>query len=210
MGFSSRAKLSDSAVKEAVSHLKKGGVIAYPTDTVYGLGADATKAKAIMKVYEVKGRNYRKPLSIAVDSQSMLKKYANIGKKENALIKEFGKARLFPGPTTLLLRKKRLPSILTNKKTTIGIRIPENKLCINIVRMFGKPITSTSANLSGRKAARNYKNLQKEILKNVDFVVKGKCIHRKESTIIDVSRMKIVRKGARWKAVEKILRTLKL
>lgn len=185
--------------------LKRGGVIAYPTDTVYGLGADATNTKAIAKVYAIKGRDFRKPLSIAVSSVKMLGKCAKIGKREGLLIKSLWKAGLFPGPTTLLLRKKNLPSILTNGSPMVGIRIPASKACLSIVKNFDRPITSTSANPSGMRPAKSHGSIDKSIREKVDIVVKGKCAHGKESTIIDSRLMAISRKGARWKEVERVL-----
>ena len=185
--------------------LKTGGVIAYPTDTVYGLGADATNTKAISKVYEIKGRDFRKPLSIAVSSEKMLRKYARVGKQEALLIKSLRRAKLFPGPTTLLLRKKNLPKILTNGSHIVGIRIPSSKTCLSIVKRFGKPITSTSANPSGARCAKSDRSIARSIRSKVSLVIKGKCPHGKESTIIEMSQAKIARKGARWKDVEKIL-----
>lgn len=184
--------------------LRKGGVIAYPTDTIFGLGADATNAKAIARVYRIKGRDFKKPLSIAVSSIKMLGKYAFVGRNEKNLLKALRVAKLFPGPTTLLLRKKNLPQILTNGSPIVGVRIPSSETCLSIVKSFGKPITSTSVNPSGKRSAKSHRSIDRSIREQV-FVVKGTCRHSKESTIIDTASMEIVRKGARWKDVEKIL-----
>lgn len=187
----------------AVAALRKGGVIAYPTDTVYGLGADATNPKAIKKVYGIKGRDFRKPLSIAVASLSMMEKYVKLDARARRLIRSLNGKRLFPGPTTLLLKKKGLPSVLTHGSPLVGIRIPKSRICISIVKKLGRPITSTSANRSGRPSPKGWRELDREIEQKVDMVVRGKCIFRKESTIIDAVKMSIVRKGARWRDVER-------
>jgi len=193
-------------MKEAVSVLKKSGCILYPTDTVYGLGANALSKKAIKNVYKIKGRSFKSPISIAVSSFKMLEKYTKLKPDDKKIILRFKKNGLFPGPTTLLLKKKGLPSILTNGSLLVGVRIPINEKCLKIIRSFGKPITSTSANLSGDVSAKSLKSVNPVIKKLVDFQIDGRCVYKKESTIIDLENRKIVRKGACWRQAQRLLR----
>lgn len=175
-------------IKKAVSILRKGGVIAYPTETCYGLGADATNPKAIRKVYKLKGRAFNKPISIIVSDIKMWKKYAYVNKKAEYLIKKY-----MPGALTLVLRKKKtLPDILSRK--TIGARIPDNKTALKLVKELGKPITATSANISGGKNTYTIKSVLKQI--KLDYYINaGKLPRRKPSTIYDVEKNKVIRKG---------------
>ena len=129
---------------EAISVLQKGGIVLYPTDTVYGLGVDAMNAKAIRHLQELKERGEQKPISIAVSDLEMAKKYAVVTPLAQKLAEKF-----IPGKLTLVLTAKNiLPSELTAGTGTVGIRIPDHPIARALVKGFGKPITATSANIT--------------------------------------------------------------
>lgn len=173
----------EKQIREAVKVLKNNGVIAFPTDTVYGLGANILSEEAVKKIFEIKKRNKKKSLSICVSSIFMLKKFAIVDKKSEIIIK-----RLLPGPFTFILPKTdKVPDYIC--KNTIGIRIPENKKALDIVNNLKIPITCTSANVSGEKDISDYKNIGLD----VDFIVKGKCKYKSPSMVLDLVSNRILR-----------------
>ncbi len=128
--------------------LKQGGVIAYPTDTTYGIGCDIFNKKGVRKIYQIKQRDPRKPFSfICAD----LSDAANYGQISNFIFKIM--KRHLPGPYTFVLEATRVvPDLLTTKQKTVGIRIPDNAIALDIVRQLGHPLVTTSANVSGEDA----------------------------------------------------------
>jgi len=184
-------------IKKAVDILKKGGIIAYPTDTVYGLGANIFNQKAVRKVFQLKGRNFNKALSVAVANFQMIENIVYLSKENKEFIK-----KLLPGPLTLILPKKKIISnLITGRGELIGIRLPESEEAIKIVKEAKFPITATSANLSGKREITNPEELEL----NVDFIVKGACKYKKPSTVIDLVNRKIIREGAGLKKAKKVL-----
>jgi len=174
-------KISDNnVISEAVRVLESGGVILYPTDTVYGLGADATNPKAIEKVFLIKKRSPSQPISIVVSNKSEISKWA----KETKLSKKLAE-KFLPGPLTLVLEhKNNLPENLIAGKETIGIRIPDNNFCLNLAKKFGKPFTTTSANISGKKTDTTiYSSIQK--LSGIDLAIDAGELSGEASTVVD-------------------------
>ncbi len=181
-------KENAEAVMVAVETLKKGGLIVYPTETLYGIGADATNPKAVKKLTEYKERPFGKPYSIAVMDQKMAEEYAELNGTAKNLYKEF-----LPGALTIISKGKHTvaPGI-ESEDGTLGIRIPDYKLVMAIVTKFGKPITATSANASYKK--RPYKI--SDILENIsdkqkgliDLIIDGGTLPvREPSTVIDTT-----------------------
>jgi L-threonylcarbamoyladenylate synthase len=178
----------DKQIRQAVRILKNGGVIAYPTDTIYGIGCDVLNQKAINKVFELKGRDFSKPLSIACLDIKMVKKYTFVPAKIEKIFDH-----LLPGPFTILLKKKKpITNLVTAGLKKVGVRVPDSELCLQIIKEFGQPIITTSANISGKEEILNYKDLQIP----VDFIVKGKCKFNQPSTLFDPENKKILREGA--------------
>jgi len=139
--------IKQAAIKKAITVLKKGGLVIYPTETCYGIGGDATNLKAVKKVLQFKGSRGNKPVSIAVADKKMAEKYVIINSVADNLYKEF-----LPGPLTVVSKsKQKTIGLLEAGQRTLGIRIPDYNLVIKIVKGFGRPITSTSANTSGKK-----------------------------------------------------------
>ncbi|RLB20207.1 MAG: threonylcarbamoyl-AMP synthase [Deltaproteobacteria bacterium] len=128
--------------------LEQGGLIAYPTDTFYGIGCDLYNKKGIQLIYRLKNRPLKKPFSFICDSLKEVSRYAKVSNFAYKTMK-----RLLPGPYTFILEGTRLvPKIMLTKRKTVGIRVPDNKICLALVRTFGRPIISTSAKQSDARA----------------------------------------------------------
>ncbi len=181
-------KLDDQSVDKAVKVLKQGGLVIYPTETLYGIGADATKQNAIDKLTSYKNRPFGKPYSIAVTNETMAEKYVELNKTAKDFYKKF-----LPGPLTVISRGRHIVAKgVESEDGTLGIRIPDYKLVTDIVEKFGKPITSTSANASYKK--RPYKisdileNISEKQKKLIDLIIDaGELPKREPSTVIDTT-----------------------
>ena len=182
-----------SSINNAVQKLLNGKIIIYPTDTLYGFGVDATNSIAIKVLNKLKKRK-QKPYSIIVSSIDMLKDYCDLN---NILEKDIN--NIFPGPFTAVLNKKKnniLSNLLTLDLKTIGIRIPDNKFIIDVVRSFNKPIITTSVNSHNEKPCNTLQSISNKY-KGLDIFYSNKCNNSKGSTIIDFTTnpYTIIRKG---------------
>ncbi len=180
-----------SPISKAVQILKKGGVIIYPTETVYGLGADINSREAVERIYEIKGREKTKALSIACLKED-IEKYAEVTDLVKFLIDNF-----LPGPITLVLKKRAaVPNWITSSDY-VGIRAPDNKTVLEIVKKFGRAIVTTSANITGQKDCISAKEIPAEIKKKVDLVIdEGETKYKGPSTVVQVNgKIKILRHG---------------
>lgn len=153
-------------IKKAVNILNSGGVILYPTDTVWGLGCDATNSKAIKKIFKIKNRKSEKKLICLMQDIKMLKKHIlNIPKEAESLING-------TIPTTIIYNDpKNISKILIPKDNTLAVRIPEHEFCNKLLSNFGKPIVSTSANISGNETPSSFSEITNSILEGVDHIV---------------------------------------
>lgn len=179
-------------IKAAISVLKGAGTVVYPTDTVYGIGANIFDAEAVQKVYQVKKRSPLKPISTCVSKIEDIHKIAYMDEDTEKMIE-----KILPGPFTVILKKKEnVPSILTSGGEKIGVRIPDSKVCMELASAF--PITTTSANISGKKIPESLDGILKQLDGGVDLILDaGVCKHGIHSTVIDMTDSpKIVRKGA--------------
>ncbi len=172
-------------IKNCIEVLKKGGIILYPTDTIWGIGCDATNADAINKIIQLKQRNEEKSMLILVNSEVMLEQY----------VKEIPEAALlflesYETPLTIVYPNPiNLPDNLINNDGTVGIRITKDDFCSQLLYNFRRPIVSTSANVSGQPAPLNFNKITPDILNNVDYVVnlrQHETAQSKPSTIIKV------------------------
>ncbi|MBI4412532.1 MAG: threonylcarbamoyl-AMP synthase [Deltaproteobacteria bacterium] len=183
------------SIKDAARILKKGGIVAYPTETFYGLAARADDPSAVSRIFEIKGRERGKPISILISSSHELGKWAlNIGPRERKLIRRF-----WPGPLTLVCRaKKGVDRFLTGGSGKIGVRISSNRLALKLTRLSGGAITATSANYSGQSPAMTGASVRRLLGDKIDGVIAGGRLKKsKGSTILDVSsnEMKVIREG---------------
>ncbi len=188
-------------INKAADILKGGGIVVYPTETVYGIGANIFSEKALKKVFEIKKRNSDKPISVAVSSFKMMDELVIIGKKEQDFIEKF-----LPGPVTILFKKKKsVPDILTPGTEMVGIRYPGHRIAIELIERAGVPITSTSANFSGDEPPHSID----EIKISADYILDGGICMSEPSTVVDIVNMKIVRKGAKYDEVQAALEEIK-
>lgn len=187
--------LSESQIRKIIDALRRGELIVYPTETLYGLGANALDETAVKKVYMVKKRPFDMPLSIAVSDIEMLEEVAVVDERAEILIKRF-----MPGPLTILLTKKPvIPDILTSGIAEVGVRIPDNPLALTLIRKFGNPITSTSANLHSHQNPTNIDDVIRDLGDSIRFYIDcGTTTIGKPSTIVQFNEdgFEIIRKGA--------------
>ncbi len=180
---------------EIVDVLYKDGLIIFPTDTVYGIACNAFSKTAIVKLFSAKERSFDNPIGVLTDSIEKVNLVANIvNDLEKDLIKKY-----FPGNLTLILNKKsEVPDILTANRTGIGVRIPNHKLALQILRAFPYPLATTSVNLAGRKEGVELSDFLGDFENKVDIIVDGGRTTEVPSTIIDATsgKIKILRQGS--------------
>lgn len=188
-------------ITSAARQIIGGGVIVYPTETVYGLGANALDEQAVMRVFQIKKRPLSMPIFMAVSSIQMLEKVATITEDDMDLLEQ-----LFPGPVSVLVRKRSIvPDILTAGSSLVGIRIPDHETALKIIDLAG-PITSTSANRTGSTPPTSASEVSREIADRVDLVVDGgKSRYSEPSTLLDLCSRKIIRPGA---GLDKVLKAI--
>ncbi len=193
-------------IQRAAALIKAGGVIVYPTETLYGIGADAGNAGALRRVYDMKGREGAKPLLVIVDAFERLQPFVQeVTPVARVLMEGF-----WPGPLTLVFKASlRVPMELTAGTGTIGARVPSNDFCQSLVRACGRPITSTSANRAGERTPDNIGDIRRSFPEGIDlFVDAGVLAASAPSTVIDVttSSPRLLREGAvRWEHIVRIM-----
>ena len=188
----------DSAILEQAAKLVlKGGVIVCPTDTGYAFAADALNIKAIAKVFNLKGRSFNNPIHIAVGTIDEADKYAYVNEAARFLAK-----RYLPGGLTLVLKKRgTIPSLLVAGMNTVGIRIPDNNVILKLVALTGKPITTTSANISGKPGTYAVEEVTTQLGPDTEKLAmildQGPIKVREVSTIVDLtaSPYQLIRQG---------------
>ena len=184
-------KIDDKIINEAIEVLADGGVVLYPTDTVYGLGANIFDNKAVRRVFEIKNRSLLKPLSILVSDVNAIDLVAEASIKQKEVINQH-----LPGPYTFILKKRKIvPRIVTSGSIYVGVRVPDNEIACRLASLF--PITTTSANLSDEEVLSTPKEILEQLDCDVDLVIDvGELNSNHASKIIDLSARnpKIIRK----------------
>jgi L-threonylcarbamoyladenylate synthase len=185
----------ENVIKEAGKVIKEGGLVAFPTETVYGLGANALDSEAVAKIFTAKGRPQDNPLIIHVgdyDIQPYVKNIPIVAKK---IMEKF-----WPGPITIILEKTDLvPEVTSAKLPTVGIRMPQDNIAIKLIKASGVPIAAPSANISGRPSPTDMESCVEDLKGKVEYILGGESsIVGVESTIVDctVSPICILRPGA--------------
>jgi len=180
-------------IAQAVDVLKRGGIIAYPTDTIYGIGCDIMNKKAIEKVYRIKQRNKNKPFSFIC---SDLKNISNYAKVSNYAYKTM--KRLLPGPYTFILEGSRMvPKIMLTKRKTAGIRVPDHEICLRLVEGLENPIISTSAGMPDGEIIHDPSLLHDHFGVNLDLVIDGGPVSDEPSSVVSLinDEPEVFRKG---------------
>ena len=188
------ATLSNGAFEEILSFLRAGGVIGFPTDTAYGLGADPFNETAVRRIFEIKGRAEDKPILLLVDSVEMARSVASVPDKALALAERF-----WPGPLTLVLPAlPNVPSLVTAGTGTIGIRWAKAGFAARVISAWNRPITATSANISGRESTVAAEEVRDQLQDRLEVLVDGGVLPaRGGSTLLDLTQTppKVLRQG---------------
>jgi L-threonylcarbamoyladenylate synthase len=193
----------NSAIKKAVAIIKKGGIIVCPTDTVYGLIADARNKKAVKKIFKIKKRKEGKPIPIFVRDLKMAKSLAIIDKTQEKFL-----TKVWPGKVTAVLKaksraKKIFPKSIIGSENKIGLRIPNYKFLNILLEKLNFPLTGTSANISGKPSSTKIKDILKQFSltktggRLPDLILNaGNLKFSRPSTVVDLTNLKILREGA--------------
>lgn len=175
-------EVDKNVIDEAVKVLADGGVILYPTDTVYGLGANIFNRKAVKKVYNIKKRSYLKPVSLLVSSKDAIPLVSKVSLNQLNFIDKY-----LPGPYTFILKKSKIvPRHLTSGSANVGVRVPKSEIACSLAKIF--PITTTSANLSNKDTLDTPEEILKQLGCEVDLIIDvGPLKFGNPSTIIDLT-----------------------
>ncbi len=193
--------VTDADLDEAAAALRDGGLVVFPTETVYGLAADALDPDAVEAVFEAKGRDRDKPLSFAFPDHEAALDHVDVGETERAFMAEF-----LPGPVTVVVEKRdSVPDVLTGGRDRVGVRVPDHDVALALLDRVA-PLTATSANVSGEPSVTNPADLDPEFRERVDAVLDdGETAGGTGSTVVDVARDEILREGAVGDAVREWL-----
>ncbi len=179
---------------EVVEHVRQGGVIAYPTDTCYGLGCSIHEKKAIDRIYQIKRQSDKKPLSFICSDLKHISDYALVSNLAYKLMR-----RLLPGPYTFVLPATRLvPKLLQNKRKQVGIRVPDHNVVLEIVRQLGHPIISTTCRAEDEETAcMDVRDIKERFGNVIDLAIDGDLIYPEVSTVVRIEddQIEIIREG---------------
>ncbi len=186
----------DFVVKQAVSLLRSGEIIAFPTDTVYGLGTRLFDVQAIRKLFLLKNRPFSNPINVLISSVKQLDYLTDfIPSLARELMNKY-----WPGGLTIVLKKKTtVPDILTANKDTVGIRMPKYDLLLNIIERLGEPIVASSANLSGEESPYRSEKVISTFNGRIPLIIDGgPTSYKRSSTVVDLSgkKLRILREGS--------------
>lgn len=169
-------------IARVVDLLNEGGIIAYPTDTTYGIGCSIFNKKGIERIYLLKRREKKKPFSFICPDISEVARYAKVSNYAFKILK-----RYLPGPYTFVLTASNIvPDLLVTKQKTVGIRIPSNQICLDIVKGLGHPIITTSANISGEDPIGDPELVEQQLGKQLDLVANGGILSANVSSVVSL------------------------
>jgi len=180
-------------IKKAADILRQGGIIIYPTDTVYGLGCDLSNKKGIERIYELKKRNRKEPLSFVCSDLKHISQYAEVTDYAYRTMK-----RLLPGAYTFIMEASRLvPKIILPKRSTTGIRVPDNQICLALIKELGQPIISTSVKNPQGETLGDPSVIKEYFGSIVDLIIDGGIIMPQPSSVISLvdDNIEIIRIG---------------
>ena len=180
-------------IQQAVDILRSGGVIAYPTDTIYGLGCDITNKQAIERIRHIKGRDKKKPMSFVCADLTQISNYAKVSNYAHRVLK-----RSLPGAYTFVLPATReTPRVLQSKQKTVGLRIPDHPIPLALVAALGQPILSTSANRSEQEVITEPWMLEDEFGTQVDLILECGPLPVQASSVVSLvgDHTEVLRQG---------------
>jgi L-threonylcarbamoyladenylate synthase len=184
--------MSNDIVARAAQAIRRGEAVVYPTETVYGMGADATSPEAVERVFEIKGRSRDKPLSAGFPDVESAMEFVVASEREEAFMRRF-----LPGPVTVVVeRRESLPDVLVGGRDRVGVRIPDHDRSRQLFREAGVPVTATSANRSGTGSITHPDQLSDDVREQVAVVVDGGETPGTESTVVDPGEGIVHRRGA--------------
>ncbi|MBN2013265.1 threonylcarbamoyl-AMP synthase [candidate division KSB1 bacterium] len=173
----------DRLLNRAVDILARGGVIAYPTDTVYGIGCDIFQKNSIERIFMIKGKSHQSPLSFICPDLKDISKYAYVSNQAYRIMRH-----LLPGPYTFILKGTSLvPKLMVTKRKTVGIRVPDNKICLELLHRLGHPIVSTSASVGGDQVIIDPEEIDILMGHALDLIIDGGILGTSASSVIDLS-----------------------
>ena len=181
-------------IRKVVEILTAGGIVVYPTDTYYGIGCDLMNPKAIERIYQLKRRDKSKPFSFICSDLTNISQYAKVSNYAYRTMK-----RLLPGPYTFILEGSKLvPKIMLTKRKTAGIRVPDNEICLALVRELGHPIITTSAATAEGESFHDASLIHDHFGKQVDAVIDGSPVSGEPSSVVSLidDTPQIIRRGA--------------
>lgn len=183
----------DRLIQRAAEILAKGGIIAYPTDTVYGIGCDIFCKQSIEKIFLLKGKSKHAPLSFICPDLKDISKYAYVSNQAYKILRQ-----LLPGPYTFVLKGTRLvPKLMITKRKTVGIRIPDNNICISLLKELGHPIVSTSASFRDDVILNDPEEIDIHMGHALDLIIDGGILGMTPSSVVDLCEepFRILRQG---------------
>ena len=167
-------------IRKAVDILENGGIVIYPTDTVYGIGCDLLNRRAIERIYDIKQRSRKQPFSFICADLKDISQYAIVPNYAYKAMK-----RLLPGPYTFVLEASRLvPRIILPKRKSVGIRVPDNRICLALVSAFGRPVVSTSVTTADGDIMTDPGEIEEKFKNRVDMVIDGGILPPAESSVV--------------------------
>lgn len=170
-------------IRKATEILHNGGVIVYPTDTIYGIGCNVFNKKAIERIYTIKQKDRKEPLSFICPDLRHVSKYAQVNNSDYKIMR-----RLFPGPYTLVMRGTRLvPKLMLTKRKTVGIRVPDNNICLMLLKEFDNPIVSTSVSVGNHEIINDPYDIHERLGKCIDIVIDGGILGSDASSVINLT-----------------------
>jgi L-threonylcarbamoyladenylate synthase len=187
----------ENKILKAVDVLNSGGIIIFPTDTAFGIGCRIDRIDAIEKLFKIRKRPPTQAVPVLVNSLEMAKNYATEISEETIkkLVNPY-----WPGALTIVVNAQisKVPQLVRGLTLTVGLRMPNHKEILQVIEKVGVPLLGPSANFHGEETPYNFRELNPELLNQVDFVLEGKCSLNKTSTVIDVTQhpWKILRQGA--------------
>lgn len=192
-------------IEEIALVIRKGGLVAFPTDTVFGLAVDSLNRQAVDKLKIAKGRPEDKPFPMMVNSLKQIERVAQVNERERKIIKAF-----MPGALTIIFNKQEaVPDYVTNGFSTIGIRMPNDEWILELISLLDSPLLVPSANISGEPSCFNHEDVLKQLKGRIDGIVKGVSGSQLSSTIVDMSKdeIEILREGEiSYKEIMEVLR----